>query len=127
MIRLVLSTGPHGAGRQKVIELMGKAIRDGDEDVYLDAGIWFCELIREDIRRHIGQTDLSWALTPADDPPRSYRVFRGSGLWTVIKLIISVMLVPVLLALVFALTVLSNLSLFFKILLGVIVFVAVFV
>ena len=54
-------------------------------------------------------------------------MFRGSGLWTVIKLIISVMLVPVLLALVFALTVLSNLSLLFKILLGVIVFVAVFV
>lgn len=123
-------TGTVGLSVERI--RMEARLRDEIENFIDDQGLkrgWSSQeprSIREDIRRHIGQTDLSWALTPPDDPPRSYRVFRGSGLWTVIKLIISVMLVPVLLALVFALTVLPNLSLLFKLLLVATVFVALF-
>ena len=80
--------------------------------------------IRQEIVSHIKETDFKWALTPPEKPPLSYFLFRGSGLWTGIKLIISVLLLPVLVAFVITLTVLSNLSLLFKILLFIIVFAA---
>lgn len=82
------------------------------------------EHIRQEIVSHINETEFKWALTPPGKPPRSYLLFRGSGLWTFIKLVISVLLLPVLLTFAITLTELPDLSLFFKIILGVIVFAA---
>lgn len=58
--------------------------------------------IREDIRRHFGQTALSWALTPPDEPPLSWKLFRGNGwkslIWLIIKFlfVLPFIIVPVL-------------------------------
>ena len=82
------------------------------------------ERIRQEIVSHINETEFKWALTPPGKPPPSYILFRGSGLWTFIMLVISVMLLPALLTYVIKLTVLFDLSLLFNILLFVIVFAA---
>ena len=82
--------------------------------------------IRQEIVSHINETEFKWALTPPGKPPLSYLLFRGSGLWTFIKLIISLLALPVLLTFAITLTVLPNLSLLFKIILFVIVSVAFF-
>ena len=82
--------------------------------------------IRQEIVSHINETEFKWALTPPGKPPLSYLLFRGSGLWTFIKLIISLLALPVLLTFAITLTVLPNLSLLFNIILCVIVSVAFF-
>ena len=51
MIQLALNTGPHTREQRQLIELMAQALRAGDADAYLDAGIWFCETLREDMQR----------------------------------------------------------------------------
>ena len=49
--------------------------------------------IREDIRRHFGQTDLSWALTSPDGPPLSWKLFRGNGWKTLIGLVLKILII----------------------------------
>lgn len=54
--------------------------------------------IREEIRRAIAQTDLSWALQPAPGPSLGYKLFRGTGwknvLWFFLSLPIVLLLLP---------------------------------
>ena len=45
--------------------------------------------IREDIVRHIGQSEFSWALQLSDNPPLSYYLFRRSGWRTLLTLFTS--------------------------------------
>ena len=45
--------------------------------------------IREDIKRQIGQTDLSWALSPPDGPPLSYLLLRGTGWRSLLALLVA--------------------------------------
>lgn len=77
--------------------------------------------IRQEIVSHINETEFKWALTPPKKPPLSYFLFRGSGLWTGVKLAVSLLLPPILLSFVITQTVLPDLSWLFKIVLCVIV------
>ena len=52
--------------------------------------------IRTDIQRHIGQTDLRWALSPPDGPPLSYRLFRGTGWRSLLALLVALPFIIVL-------------------------------
>ena len=51
MIQLALGTGPHTKEQRQLIEMMARALRAGDADAYVDAGIWLCETMWEDMRR----------------------------------------------------------------------------
>ena len=45
--------------------------------------------IREEIRKNLQKPDFSWALKPANGPPLSYYLFRGTGWRSILALLIA--------------------------------------